>query len=884
MRTSRATRWRLRGTAVGLAIAGLAAPLSTTAEAATAPGAPVVSDWASAGQNTADTHYAATEKTIGTGNVAQLQPRWTFTTGGDVSAIPTVVKGVVYTPDWDGNLFAVNAATGRALWTKRISDYTGVSGDLSRLSPAYWDGELITGDGATDVHSSEGAYVFGVDAATGGARWKTLVDDDPAAITTGSAVVSDGVAYVGVSSKAETLPGAPTFRGSMVALDAATGKLLWKTYTVPQGYTGGAIWGSSPVVDAKTGLVYAGIGNNYTTPDGVCTTPDQTGCTPPSPDDHFDSIVAFDHKTGAIAWATPTLTADTWTIAKQFGPDFDFGTSPNLYTTTINGTPTELLGIGQKSGVYWALDPATGKIVWRTAVGPGGGLGGMEWSTATDGNRIYLSDTNFGRIPTTITSATGQKSTTDGGFFAALDAATGKVLWQTADPQNGLLDSFISAANGVMYGGTLTPTGKNMYALDGATGTVKWSFASGGSVVGGPAIVDGSLYWGSGYNSQKFGLPINGHNNKLYAFSIPQPPAAPQAVYVSPTGTASAADTSCNTAAFTSINTAIRAVASGGRVIACGGTYKEDVAVTKPLSLEVNGNVIIDATGLVNGIEVAAPNVTVSGFTINNAMGEGIIVKGVDNVTVANNIVSENDKGTGTTSYGQCATINSHPGDCGGGIHLMGSSNSKVLNNTSRANTAGIVISDESGPATHNQVSGNSVQDNPNGDGITLAGRNSTAAPGGTPAPSAAGVFDNTIGSNTITGNGLTAGGGGVTLTSAVAGGAVYGNTVSGNVLSGNAHAGVTVHSLASGQDFNGNIINGTNTISTNNTKGDATASVTDSETTAVVVTSVGPLSIQVTGNNIANDHFGVWTLGPVTAQGATNNNFSGVAVTISNN
>jgi glucose dehydrogenase len=148
----------------------------------------------------------------------------------------------------------------------------------------------------------------------------------------------------------------------------------------------------------------------------VCTTPDQTECTPPSADDHFDSIVAFDQKTGGITWATPTLTADTWTIAKEFGPDFDFGEGPNLYTTTIGGTPTDLLGIGQKSGVYWALDPATGKIVWRTVVGPGGVGGGLEWGSATDGSRIYAADNNSDRISTTITSATGQKSTTTGGF------------------------------------------------------------------------------------------------------------------------------------------------------------------------------------------------------------------------------------------------------------------------------------------------------------------------------------------------------------------------------------------------------------------------------------------------------------------------------------
>ena len=291
-------------------------------------------------------------------------------------------------------------------------------------------------------------------------------------------------------------------------------------------------------------------------------------------------------------------------------------------------------------------------------------------------------------------------------------------------------------------------------------------------MVGGPAIVDGSLYWGSGYQTLAMGFPFDGSNNKLYAFSLPTAPAAPQTTYVSPGATDTAANTSCMTAAFRSINKAIRAVASGGRVIVCGGTYKEGVAVTKPLSLEVAGNVIIDATGQINGIEVDAPGVAVLGFTVKNAIGEGILVRGVDNVSITGNAVSSNDRGVGSAAYSQCATVQGAPGDCGGGIHLMGSSNSKVVNNTSRANAGGIVISDETGPAAHNVVTGNSVQDNLLGSGITLVGRNKAAAPGGVPASAAAGVYGNTIETNVITGNGLTTGGGGVTLTSSVAGGA----------------------------------------------------------------------------------------------------------------
>ena len=180
------------------------------------------------------------------------------------------------------------------------------------------------------------------------------------------------------------------------------------------------------------------------------------------------------------------------------------------------------LGAGQKSGVYWAVDPATGKVVWQTQVGPAGngGLGGIEYGAATDGRRIYAAEGDTANIPYTLGGSgpyAGQ--TVTGGSWAALDPATGKILWQTPDPQGAFDISFVSTANGVVYGGSLAATGTNMYALDAATGKILWSFASGGSVTGGAAIVDGSVYWGSGYcGTACFATPTN--NDKMYAFGL----------------------------------------------------------------------------------------------------------------------------------------------------------------------------------------------------------------------------------------------------------------------------------------------------------------------------------------------------------------------------
>jgi len=514
----------------------LAAAGAAGAAAQTGPGeAP--GQWSMAGQNIDDTHSQADEHEISPANVSKLAPRWTLTTAGAISATPTVDDGAVYVPDYGGKLWAVAAGSGRVLWSQDISSYTGVAGDLSRTSPAVYGHELILGDGwilSSGAAGTSGARVFAVNRRTGKPLWSTQVDTDPNAQITGSPVVYDGVAYVGISSKGEGND-QDSFRGAVIALDAATGRLLWKTYMVPSNngggdsnkpgfYSGNAVWESNFAVDPKRGLLYIDTGNNYSVPDGVCTTPQQTGCTPPAADDYVDSILALKLSNGAVVWADPTVNGDLWTLLQPTGPDFDFGAGPNLFTTVNPAThrPEQLLGAGQKSGVYWAVDPATGKVAWQTKVGPdgNGGLGGIEYGTATDGKRIYAAEGDTASIPYTLGGSgpyAGQ--TVTGGSWAALDPATGKILWQTPDPQGSFDIGFVSAANGVVYGGSVATTGTNMYALDAATGKILWSFASGGSVTGGAAIVAGSVYWGSGYcGTECFTAPTN--NNKVYAFGL----------------------------------------------------------------------------------------------------------------------------------------------------------------------------------------------------------------------------------------------------------------------------------------------------------------------------------------------------------------------------
>lgn len=490
-------------------------------------------NWWFAGGDRTNTRHQETESAISPSTVGDLGVEWVLTTGGDVSATPAVDEDMVYVPDWSGNLYAVDRDTGAVVWQRKISDYTGILGDKARVTPAVSGDVLVLGDQGP---FGGGGVVVAVDKHTGDPIWSTRVDDHFAAIITQSATIHDGVAYVGVASQEEALaaliPGYPccSFRGSMVALDVATGQILWKTYMAPDGYSGNAIWGSSPAIDVKRGSVYVATGNNYSVPADVLACVEAAGddadakaaCLPA--DNHFDSIMSIDMATGAIKWATRALPYDAWTAdcipfvgdgdncPDPAGPDYDFGQAPALFRTTVRGKKTDVVGAGQKSGQYWTLDAATGQVLWVSQAGPGGTAGGLQWGSAVDERRVYTANANSNLVPWTLPDGTA----TQAGVWSALDAATGQILWQVTPSEGGSTSGPVTTANGVVFGCSLDPVG-HMYALDAATGAELWKFASGGSCLSGAAISDGAVFWGSGYSNFGFGTP----NNQLYKFSLP---------------------------------------------------------------------------------------------------------------------------------------------------------------------------------------------------------------------------------------------------------------------------------------------------------------------------------------------------------------------------
>jgi polyvinyl alcohol dehydrogenase (cytochrome) len=511
--------------------------------------------WPTAGQNLQNTRHAKNERIINPANVSSLEVNWAFTTEGDVSATPSVDANYIYFPDFAGFLYKVNRHTGELVWSNPISYYTGVTGDFARVTPAISGNLLIIGTQASRQRPAtlNGAHILAINKISGELVWMTEVDDHIGAQITQSAVIQGDRIFVGVASNEEGLAinnayPCCSFRGSVVSLLLGTGQILWKTYMTPadMDFSGCAVWGSTPVVDPKRNSLYVTTGNNYTVPQEILDCVAQGGSSnqvqaciqavPGSSENYFNAIVALDLTTGAVKWANTVMPFDAWTAACLFGgencpeeagPDYDFGQGPALFKTGSGSGGHELLGAGQKSGIYWAVNPSNGSTVWSTEVGPGGEIGGLQWGSAVDGQRIYVAVSNSRYNSHLMTTGPGAGQTVNGGFWAALNAATGEVVWENAatnPPPNPPLNvenpiarniGAVSVANGVSFAGAGDAEG-TMYAFDAASGEILWSFESGGTIASGPAIVDGNVYWGSGYANLNFGTP----NDKVYAFHI----------------------------------------------------------------------------------------------------------------------------------------------------------------------------------------------------------------------------------------------------------------------------------------------------------------------------------------------------------------------------
>jgi polyvinyl alcohol dehydrogenase (cytochrome) len=471
-------------------------------------------------------------------DVPRLKLKWAFAFPGDLqsNAQATLFGGRVFVGSAGGIVYSLSAATGCVYW------YFDAGGPMRA---AISIGRISQRGGARYAAFFAGGAgtAFALDAATGKLLWKTKVENFPVARFTGSPTLHRGRLYVPIASGEEGSAPLPTyecckFRGSVVALDAETGKQIWKTYTIPEepiptqknkagtqlwGPSGASVW-SSPAIDEKRNLLYVTTGNNYSDP------PSRTS----------DAFLAIDLKTGKIVWSKQMTPADAYTSACRLpdktgcpgsnGPDFDFSASPILVTRP-NGK--RALIAGQKSGIVYAVDPdKQGDVIWQTRVGQGGTMGGVQWGSAADGTNVYVANSDIGRIMLTFSQFTDADPNRGGGMFA-LRLDTGERVWYT--PPAGCSgrtrcspaqSAAVSAMAGVAFSGSYDG---HMRAYDAADGHVLWDVDTirqyetvngvpgrGGSLDGpGPAIGGGMIFFNSGYHTGG-GVP----GNVLLAFSV----------------------------------------------------------------------------------------------------------------------------------------------------------------------------------------------------------------------------------------------------------------------------------------------------------------------------------------------------------------------------
>ena len=395
------------------------------------------------------------------------------------------------------------------------------------------------------------------------------------------------------------------------------------------------------------------------------------------------------------------------------------------------------------------------------------------------------------------------------------------------------------------------------------------------------------------------------------------PPGFPRVLFVSPNANPSGYGTSCRTATFATISAAVAASKPGGTVVACPGTYDEDVVIPIPLTL-IGESATINATGLggaptgaingqapYNGITIESSHVTVEGFKVEGAEGEGILAVNPDPVpqTVAGiplftgtpitdvkilfNDVTGNDLGNENPSspYAYCTPKGG--GDCGEGIHLLSVANSTVLGNRSIGNSGGILLTDEFGPNHDNLISRNIVLNNVNDCGITIPSHSLGLDPAtGQPDPSFGGVYRNKVIGNLVNGNGTQGFGAGIGVFAPAPFSASYDNLISGNIAEGNGLAGISVHSHAPNAYVDGNVFT-RNLIGTNNVSGKDGADVApkDTQTTGILIWSaVSTYHFTVTNNVILNNAVGIWlTPATIQASGLATNRFIGVTTPVLN-
>ena len=492
---------------------------------------PITSDpdgWPATGRDGANTRFQP-RPGLTAAEIPRLELVWALGIPGGASGSPVMVDGRLFISTGAGEILALDAKRGCTLW----------SFEHGRLVRTLTIGEASAQISAPLVlFADDTGLAVALDASTGDFRWATQVEDHPLNRATAAPGVYDGRVFVTMSSIEDPLTHDPshnccTSRGSVTALDAATGKLLWKRYTVEKtptliapasdgaparyGPAGGSIY--TPIaIDARRAVVYASTAEAYTDEDAR----------------GAYSVIALDMQTGARKWQRQFLPSseDRDAVCEEIGDTdcrnaFSMGTAVTFHEGGNGVSGGDLLIVGQKWGFVYALDPdRNGAIVWRRRVAQGGDMGGIMYGLADDGVAVYVPVSDlYAELPERP------------GDLVALDPSDGHVLWRARQPDPicswgpdescvGAQSAAPTAIPGVVFASAWDGFVRAHSSEDGA---LIWEFdtgrefeaingrAQGGQIAAYPIqVVDGFVYVTSGASSQA--RP----GNALLVFGVPK--------------------------------------------------------------------------------------------------------------------------------------------------------------------------------------------------------------------------------------------------------------------------------------------------------------------------------------------------------------------------
>ena len=447
-------------------------------------------DWPQPNYDYANTR-ATFDSAINSTNVDRLVEAWRYPLppggGGAAATTPIIVDGIVYLGDLSTNVHAIDLATGKRLWIADVS------------SPILGPGGVAVGAGKV-FGTKSGRAVAAYDARTGEELWSTDIRTSGGSVDI-QPVVANGLVLAATSALRD--PGAG---GTLYALDAGTGAIVWSFDTIeskdlwghPEINSGGGAW-YPPAVDLEAGVSYWGTSNPYPFP-GVEGFPN--GSSRPGDNRWTNSILAIDLQTGALRWGHQAIAHDLFDRDAVIAAIVDLTNGEQVIVNT--GKLGRVIGLDPEGGVLW--DTPVGMHMnddVESFEGPlvvlPGSLGGVETPIAIADGIVYVTVVN-------AAARYGGPAQNSGGFdvalgsnssqLVAIDAATGAIVWDVPIPG----DCFGAATvvNDLVF--TSVITGK-ILAFHRATGEQVWSYQAPGGINGWPAVVDDRLVIPVGFGS-----------------------------------------------------------------------------------------------------------------------------------------------------------------------------------------------------------------------------------------------------------------------------------------------------------------------------------------------------------------------------------------------